>query len=615
MLDINNYFDFNISGNFVSPLYPKKGEEVKINIIGLSDLNFVRLNYKKNGSWDSLILNIEKKLNNELALYSGNFIIEEDTLLNFTFERNLVFYNYSKRGVSVFQPCDNDSFEIKVDIEAPLWPSNSVCYQIFPDRFKNGNPEIGVKDNQYEFDGALTIERNFDQPPLEFEKGRCVDFYNGDLKGVEDSLNYLKSLGVNCIYLNPIGVSKTTHRYDCCGFFHVDPNLGGDEALISLIDAAHKQSIKVIVDISINHTGIEHPWFKTALNNKNSKEAAYYYIDENNNITFWQGVKTLPQLNYNNQELRDLMYRDENSVIKKFLKPPFNQDGWRFDVADEVGRKDNDQFNDEIWKEVRKSIKAVSPNDYILGESWIDSSAHLQGDQWDATMNYIGCSRPIRRWMGEEDRFTCNNWGHSPRKVNEYSEMDLTKALEAQLDSIPAQMAQFQMNLIDSHDTPRLHNNTEVFDWNNYKGAIILMYTLPGMPSVYYGDEIGIAGAMGSVEMSRYPMQWDENKWNKDFYNLYKTLGTFRSDYNDVLYLSSYKLLNLDDNLFVLARYNSQKVIFSILNKNDKEMELDLDIPYLTLDKVEKSVFDTKVVDKKVYLNPKENALIIFTRK
>jgi alpha-glucosidase len=605
MLDINNYFDFNISGNFVSPLYPKKGEEVKINIIGLSDLNFVRLNYKKNGSWDSLILNIEKKLNNELALYSGNFIIEEDTLLNFTFERNLVFYNYSKRGVSVFQPCDNDSFEIKVDIEAPLWPSNSVCYQIFPDRFKNGNPEIGVKDNQYEFDGALTIERNFDQPPLEFEKGRCVDFYNGDLKGVEDSLNYLKSLGVNCIYLNPIGVSKTTHRYDCCGFFHVDPNLGGDEALISLIDAAHKQSIKVIVDISINHTGIEHPWFKTALNNKNSKEAAYYYIDENNNITFWQGVKTLPQLNYNNQELRDLMYRDENSVIKKFLKPPFNQDGWRFDVADEVGRKDNDQFNDEIWKEVRQSIKAVSPNDYILGESWIDSSAHLQGDQWDATMNYIGCSRPIRRWMGEEDRFTCNNWGHSPRKVNEYSEMD----------SIPAQMAQFQMNLIDSHDTPRLHNNTEVFDWNNYKGAIILMYTLPGMPSVYYGDEIGIAGAMGSVEMSRYPMQWDENKWNKDFYNLYKTLGTFRSDYNDVLYLSSYKLLNLDDNLFVLARYNSQKVIFSILNKNDKEMELDLDIPYLTLDKVEKSVFDTKVVDKKVYLNPKENALIIFTRK
>ncbi len=615
MLDINNYFDFNISGNFVVPLYPKKGEKVKINIIGLRDLNFVRLNYKKNGSWDSLILNIEKYLNNELALYSGNFIIEEDTLLNFTFERNLVFYNFSKRGVGVFQPCDNDSFEIKVDIEAPLWPSNSVCYQIFPDRFRNGNPEIGVKNNEYEFDGALTIERNFDQPPLEFEKGRCVDFYNGDLKGVEDSLNYLKSLGVNCIYLNPIGVSKTTHRYDCCDFFHVDPNLGGDEALISLIEAAHKKSIKVIVDISINHTGIEHPWFKTALNDKNSKEAAYYYIDENNNITFWQGVKTLPQLNYNNQELRNLMYRDENSVIKKFLKAPFHQDGWRFDVADEVGRKDKDQFNDEIWKEVRKSIKEVNSNNYILGESWIDSSAHLQGDQWDATMNYIGCSRPIRRWMGEEDRFTCNNWGHSPRKVNEYSEMDLTKALEAQLDSIPAQMAQFQMNLIDSHDTPRLHNNNDVFDWNNYKGAIILMYTLPGMPSVYYGDEIGIAGAMGSVEMSRYPMQWNEDKWNKDFYSLYKTLGTFRSDYNEVLYLSSYKLLNLDDNLFVLARYNLEKVIFSILNKNDKEMELDLDIPYLTLDKVEKSVFYTKVVDKKVYLNPKENALIIFTRK
>ncbi|MGD6729591.1 MAG: glycoside hydrolase family 13 protein [Pleomorphochaeta sp.] len=615
MENINDYFDFGINKTYVDPLYPSKGDDINIKFLAKGDVDYIRLNYKKNGTWNFIILEKAHNIDNIFSIFQCVLMLEEDSKLFFTIEINNSIYYFSKLGLSVAHPSDRDCFSLLIGLEVPCWVSNSTCYQIFPDRFRDGDENNKVETGEYFFDGSYSTEMSFNQKPLNFDEGRCLDFFNGDLKGVELSLTYLKNLGINCIYLNPIGVSKTTHRYDCCDFFSVDPKLGGDQALISLINEAHKLSIKVIVDISINHTGIEHPWFKEALRNKNSKEAKYYYIDENNEIAFWQNVKTLPQLNYNNQELRDLIYRDQNSVIKKYLKSPFNQDGWRFDVADEVGRKDNDQFNDEIWREVRKSIKEENPNAYILAESWIDSSDHLQGDQWDATMNYIGCSRPIRRWMGEEDRFTCFDWGHSPRKVNQYNARDLMIALQSQLNSIPSQFAQFQMNLIDSHDTPRLHNNKEVFEFNLYQSSVMLMYSLPGMPSVYYGDEIGLDGQMRSVEMSRYPMVWDEEKWNKDFYNLYKILGQFREDYKEVLFLGSYKILNIDDNIFTIVRYNEDKVIFVVLNKEEKERTLNLDIPYLLLDTIDKVYFDTKVENNKIYLKKRENAIIVFNRK
>ncbi len=615
MKEMNNYFDFGINKTYIDPLYPKRNESVKFSILGLSDNTIITLHYKKQGTWRLLTLDGKKIINESFAYYFANIVLNEDTLFYFGIQRDLSFYYYSELYFSVAHPSDCDCFELKIDIEPPSWASNSTCYQIYPDRFKNGNPNLGVRDNEYKFDGATSTQMSFDEKPLTFEEGKCLDFFNGDLKGIEDSLSYLKELGINCIYLNPIGVAKTTHRYDCCDFFHVDPKLGGDEALISLIHKAHELSIKIIVDISINHTGIDHPWFKKALMDKSSKEAGYYYIDDSGEIAFWQNVKTLPQLNYNNQELRDIIYRDKDSVIKKFLKPPFNQDGWRFDVADEVGRKDSDQFNDEIWKQVRKSIKEENKEAYILAESWIDSSSHLQGDQWDATMNYFGCSRPCRRWMGEEDRYTCENWGHSPRKVNEYSAKDLSLALSSQLKSIPDQIAQFQFNLIDSHDTPRLHNNKEVFELHKYMGVIMLMYSLPGMPNVFYGDEIGIDGQMGSMEMGRYPMPWDRKKWDKSFLNLYKSLGELRETYKEVFYLGAYKIIDLDENLFSLIRYNEDKVIFTILNKCDTKQKIDLDIPYLLLDNLDKAYFDVEVKEKCVYLKSKENAVIVFNRK
>ncbi|WP_320129321.1 alpha-amylase family glycosyl hydrolase [uncultured Sphaerochaeta sp.] len=225
-----------------------------------------------------------------------------------------------------------------------------------------------------------------------------------------------------------------------------------------------------------------------------------------------------------------------------------------------VGRG-KDQLCHEIWQEVRSAVKQENPEAYLVGENWADASSYLQGDQWDGTMNYLGCSRPLRSWMGETDRFLCSGWGHSPEPTTCYTGFELAQALQSQLASIPAQMWYQQFNLLDSHDTPRLHNNTDIFEWDVYSGCVILMYLLPGMPNIYYGDEIGLAGPYGSVEASRYPMQWNKATWDERFLSLYAWLGTLRKEYADLLSTGSWKIVYTDEETFCFARYNGKQAL------------------------------------------------------
>ncbi|MCH3916444.1 MAG: alpha-amylase family glycosyl hydrolase [Spirochaetia bacterium] len=423
------------------------------------------------------------------------------------------------------------------------------------------------KDGAYTFDGAQVRHKSFSEAPLPFDKARCLDFYGGDLQGIIDSIPYFKELGITCLYLNPIGDSRTTHRYDCCDFFHVDPKLGGDEMFEKLVKELHKNGIRIIIDISINHTGTENLWFKKALADKNCEEASFYYFDENGKPSYWEGVPTLPQLNYGSEKLRQLIYKDKDSVLRKFLKEPYCQNGWRFDVANVVGRHGSDQFCKEIWKEVHKAVKEENSQAYMVGECWVDATAYLQGDMWDATMNYVGCSRPLRRWMGEIDRFQMEGWGTDPGSTIPYSGTDLRTALQSQLESLPTQMCFLQMNLFDSHDTPRLHTNTETMDKKLYAGIVMLTYLLPGMPSIYYGDEIQLAGDVHSVEAWRYPMEWDRSKWDMDIHHLYCVLGKLRRDWAEVLGNGSFAFLAADSKTMVFARYTTNQALILILNR------------------------------------------------
>jgi alpha-glucosidase len=239
--------------------------------------------------------------------------------------------------------------------------------------------------------------------------------------------------------------------------------------------------MNIILDISINHTGIEHKWFNRdctwfeksvgAYNNPDSTERGYYFFDENNCYFGWHGVDTMPTLNYNSLALRDIIYRAEDSVIKKWLRPPYSIDVWRFDVADVFARNNETQLDTKLWPEICSAIKSVNPNAYILAEDWGDCPEHLRGDQWDSPMNYYGCGRVIRQFLGEPDLFMSD---HPLLKKIRYkmTASDVKNRIMEHYAKLPFAFWENQFNLFDSHDTPRLHNNPKI-SFENYKGAVI----------------------------------------------------------------------------------------------------------------------------------------------
>ena len=340
--------------------------------------------------------------------------------------------------------------------------------------------------------------------------------------------------------------------------------------------AAHECGIRIIVDISINHTGIEAEWFRKALSDPDSVERGFYIFQEDGAVKYWQGVKTLPQLNYLSDELRDRVYRNEDSAMQKYLKEPFMQDGWRLDVAPEVGRCGSVQLTKEVWREVRKALKGIRKDLYLVGEDWDDSSEYMEGDMWDAAMNYYGVSRPLRSWMGERDRFLTAGWGHDPDHEESWTGQEITEALRNGIAAVPDQSAYFQMNLIDSHDTPRLHNNKAVFRKNVYIGCVIAAFMLPGMPSIYYGDENLIDGEMGSVEASRYPMCWDESKWDADTHEAYKKMGELRK--LPFIPYSSVRIDPIDNEAFSVARFTRNNAALAVINRCPRERHVSVDL-------------------------------------
>ena len=379
---------------FVSPLFPKRGEDVGLSIVFSEQPESVILRADgDSGMLWSYEMHKAGTLNGAYRYTGTARVISSDEPFHyfFTFFHHGRSWYYSRRGITRSTPRMKDRFTLIPSIEAPAWVAGSTCYQIFPDRFFSGDPSIGAKDGEYEYDGGRVTTPEWDSVPKNFESSRCLDFYNGDLKGIADKADYLSSLGITAVYINPVNDARTVHRYDAADFFHTDPKLGGDEALQNMISVLHEHGIRVILDISINHTGICSEWYKKAVSDPDSEEASFYAHDSNGGIRFWNGVGTLPELDYRSERLRDLIYRNPDSAMQKFVRPPFGIDGWRLDVAPEVGRSGDVQLSPEIWKDVRASLKGIRPDLYLVGEDWDDSRIYLSGENlayWSPMKKY-----------------------------------------------------------------------------------------------------------------------------------------------------------------------------------------------------------------------------------
>jgi alpha-glucosidase len=419
-----------------------------------------------------------------------------------TFDDTVLF---SSRGAGHANPSFRDWFQFLADHHRPNWLDDRVFYQIFPDRFKNGDPSNDVKSGEYEYNGKPVIQKAWHELPT--KAGNVFEHWGGDLEGIRQGLDYLESLGVNGLYLNPIFVSPSNHRYDIEDYLNVDPHLGGNDALRQLIDEAHARGFKIVLDGVFNHTGDRLEAFKKARDN-HPERALYTWLPNGKYEAFF-GVPTLPKLDFASPLTFERFLEGEDAPVRHWLR--FGADGWRLDVAHMMGARGIDANNLEVLRRLKVAARSEDPEAWIFGERFWDAEAALQGPNdtfghdgggEDGVMNYHGFTLPITDWLSGMTIFD--------RPIRLETD-ELAALIQERLRVIPPAMQLSQYNLIGSHDIPRPLTRLGG-DTAKLRTAFTLLLGFPGVPGIYYGDEIGLSG--GNDPFCRAPFPWNENAWD-----------------------------------------------------------------------------------------------------
>ena len=430
---------------------------------------------------------------------------------------------FSGAGVTRHWPTDTTDFKILVGYQAPDWVRGAVFYQIFPDRFADGDPANNVRDGEYLYHGKPTVARKWGERPIGKNGQGPREFFGGDLQGIIQKLDYLQDLGVTALYLTPIFTAPSSHKYDVEDYRQVDPHFGGNEALVALRDAMDGRAMRLMLDIVPNHSGMTNSWFVQALADRQAPTTEYFiFRSYPEDYESWWGVKSLPKLNYTSLALRNEMYAGEDSIMRIWLRPPYRIDAWRMDVANMLGRQGETQLGHKIGRGIRKAVKAEAPQAYLIGEHFFDGTSHLQGDELDASMNYRGFSVPLLRWLNGFDVWYPFHTYADPYFLPTEA---LAEQWQTYMAPIPWQIALQQFNFLGSHDVPRVLTAMKG-DTALARVAAGMLMTFPGVPCIYYGDEIGMEGA-GDPD-NRRPMIWETEDWNAGLREFYRKLIVLR---------------------------------------------------------------------------------------
>ncbi|WP_035771840.1 alpha-amylase family glycosyl hydrolase [Arthrobacter sp. Br18] len=453
------------------------------------------------------------------------------------------------RGASSRDTPDRDDFRIDCRPAPADWARNGVVYQVFPDRFARSGPRKP--------DGlpgwAVACAWN---DPVE-PRGELTprQIYGGDLDGIIGKLDHLVALGVTVLYVTPFFPARSNHRYDATTFDVVDPLLGGDDALVRLVRAAHARNISVIGDLTANHTGDAHEWFLTALADPTSVEAGFYYFTEDHtDYACWFGVPSLPKLDWASPELRRRFVEGPDSVVARWLLPPFSLDGWRIDVANMTGRHGDVDLNTEVAHLIRATMDAVRPGLILLAESTGDATENLAGQAWDGAMTYSNLTRPLWQWLARGDA-AVNFFGTPLPGVPRIGGGDVVATHVALSAGFSWRMRTQNMSALNTHDTARA--GTVMIDGGPAVG-IVLIFLLPGLPTLFAGDEFGLRGVNG--EDSRAPMPWDASAADRpdDLRPLIAALSVLRAG-SPALREGAVRWLAATDDVIVLAREHEQE--------------------------------------------------------
>ena len=363
-------------------------------------------------------------------------------------------------------------FNHRADIaKVPDWVHDAVVYNIFPDSFATSHKHISQETTELDYNGQTV-------------RGKL----GGTLRGVAENVDYLKDLGINCVYVNPIFAAGEYHKYDLLDYFHVDPCFGGDEAFREMVDTLHANSIRVIIDGVFNHCGWNFFAFDDVVRNQKKSQYCdwFYHLEfpvarpETPEIypsyACFAYERMMPKLDTANRKVRDYFCK-----VGRYWVEEFGIDGWRLDVASEV--------DDGFWRAFRKAVKEVNPDALLIGEVWESANHWLQGDMFDSTMNY-DFRKHCNLFFAEQSIDAADFAGRITNMLMRY-----------RVQTVPA-----QLNLLDSHDVSRFLSLCGG-DTEKYKLAILFMMTFVGMPTVFYGDELGITGIL--EEEYRHPMPWN----------------------------------------------------------------------------------------------------------
>ena len=533
---------------------------------------------------------------------------------------------YHRCGVSE-HPVEYYNFRIMPGFSTPAWAKGAVMYQIFVDRFCNGDPSNDVEDGEYVYIGEPVCKvKDWNEFPEAMDIRR---FHGGDLQGVLDKLDYLEELGVEVIYFNPLFVSPSNHKYDIQDYDYIDPHYGviiedGGEVLpegekdntratkyqkrtgdirnleasnrlfAKLVEEMHTRGMRVILDGVFNHCGSFNKWMDREriyepqpeyekgayVSAQSPYRDFFHFFDEreeawpyNKNYDGWWGHDTLPKLNYEDSPTLEEYILN---IGKKWVSPPYNADGWRLDVAADLGY--SNEYNHIFWENFRKAVKSANPQALILAEHYGGPGEWLQGDEWDSVMNYDAFMEPLTWFLtGMEkhsDERRTDLWGNADNFVNTMNHF---------MASMLTPSLQVAMNELSNHDHSRFLTRTnhivgrvaqlgskaaeEGINLAVMREAVAVQMTWVGAPTVYYGDEAGVCGFTDPDSRRTYPWGQENRElveFHKEMIRIHKREKPLRT--------GSLKMLSWSSNVLAYARFQEGEQIIVVLN-NSKELK------------------------------------------
>lgn len=553
------------------------------------------ITFRVKGNFDSVVLLIKK--DDESDYYIPLESINDYFECNVSLKTGLYFYCFHINGNNFLGldkyytanlTSEPKRFQLTVydkDYSVPSWLQGGIIYQIFPDRFYRAEKEKHIEQNKVLHDNWKDI------PVFEpNEKGQVLnnDFFGGDIKGIIEKLDYIKSLGVTVIYLNPIFKAFSNHRYDTGDYMSIDPLLGTKEDFKKLIDKANHLNIKIVLDGVFNHTGDDSLYFNKygnypsigAYQSKESKYFGWYNFTEYpNKYDSWWGITVLPAINEKNQGFIDFI-TGENGVLEHYTKMGIG--GWRLDVVDELPT--------EFVRKIRTAVKKVNSDAVIIGEVWEDASnkiaygvrrEYFQGRELDSVMNY-----PLKNAIIDFIK---------SKNIN-----NLSYLIKEQIDHYPTFVLNSLMNILSTHDTCRLITVLGGEDCLNkskmqmsktfipeselqksrekLKIASLLQFTLCGVPSVYYGDETGMQGYGDPLNRQTYP--WDNQ--DVELIKWYKFLGNLRSKYS-AFANGEFCEIYAQGGTFIFKRSTDKSEVMIAINLDNQPVTLEFEGKLLEL--------------------------------